>query len=207
MKIGIVGAGQVGGTLGVGFAKAGHHVFFGSRDPQTAEMQALLARAGSTAKAESVANAVQFADVVVVALPWPATQSVVQSLDLHGKVVLDCTNPLLPDFSGLEPGTSGGERVADWAAGATVVKVFNTTGFNNMADPAYGGKPAFMPYCGDDAAAKQTAAQLATDLGFEAVDLGSLSHAHLLEAWAMTWIWLAIQGGLGRDFAFQLVRR
>ena len=209
MNIGILGAGNVGGTLGSAWAQQGHTVFFGVRDPKAAELDVILQQAGPTASVVSMAEAVEKAEVVAVCLPWPVTQSVLQSLNLKDKTVLDCTNPVLPDFSGLELGqtTSGGEKVAEWAAGARVVKIFNTTGSNNMGEPVYHGHATFMPYCGDDAGAKQVAAELATALGFEAIDAGPLAHARLLEPLAMMWIWLAIKGGLGREFAFQLVRR
>ena len=148
--------------------------------------------------------------MVVLATPWEATQSAIQKAgNLAGKVVLDCTNPLLPDLSGLALGTttSGGEQVAGWAAGAHVVKIFNTTGAGNMGNPVYGNDRNTMFYCGDDAAAKQTAAQLAGDLGFEVSDAGPLTQARLLEPLALLWISLALKQGLGFDIAFKLMRR
>ena len=86
------------------------------------------------------------------------------------------------------------------------MKVFNTTGFGNMADPAYDGQPTVMFYAGDDAPAKDVARQLAVDLGFDAVDAGGLERARQLEHLAALWIGLAY-GGHGRDIAFRLVRR
>ena len=128
---------------------------------------------------------------------------------MQGKIVLDCTNPLKPDMSGLEVGlsTSGAEQVAGLAAGAKVVKIFNATGFNNMANPRYANEAATMFYCGDDARAKAVAGQLAADLGFEPVDAGSLAEARLLEPYALLWIHLALVQKLGRDIAFKLMRR
>ena len=84
--------------------------------------------------------------------------------------------------------------------------MFNTTGFGNMADPHYGALTTFMPYAGDDAAAKDVARQLAEELGFDAVDVGGLAKARELEHLAMLWIGLAM-GGMGRDIAFALLRR
>ena len=123
--------------------------------------------------------------------------------------MFDCTNPLKTDFSGLEVGltTSGAEQVASWAAGAKVVKIFNTTGSNNMENPSYPAGATTMFYCGDDANAKKMAAQLATDLGFEPIDAGGLAIARLLEPYAMLWVHLALRQGMGRDFAFRLMRR
>jgi len=145
---------------------------------------------------------------VVNALPWPATKAVLSNLNLSNKVLLDCCNPIKSDLSGVEIGTttSGGEMVAEWVRGAKVVKIFNTTGSNNMENPVYGGAAIQMFYCGDDADAKKTAAQLASDAGFEPIDAGPLTNARFLEPLAMLWIWLAFHG-MGRDFAFQLLKR
>jgi len=210
MKIGIIGAGNVGGALGKGWAKTGHEVMFGVRNTSDPEVNALLKQAGANARAGSVAEAAKFGEVVVFATPWPATQEAVRNAgNLSCKVVFDCTNPLKPDMSGLEVGhtTSAAEQVAGWAKGARVAKIFNTTGSNNMENPRYPQGPATMFYCGDDASAKAAAAQLATDLGFEAIDAGGLSIARLLEPYAMLWIHLALRQGIGREFAFKVIRR
>lgn len=207
MNIGILGSGNVGGTLGERWAKLGHHVFFASREPE--KLGDLLKRSGASARAVSVQEAVLSAEVVVNALPWGATKDVLQSANLKGKILLDCVNPLLKDLSGLELGTttSAGEQVAEWAAGAKVVKIFNTTGSNNMADPNFGGERASMFYCGGDAQAKDVARRLASDLGFEPIDAGPLTNARVLEPLAMLWVWLAYAGGQGRDIAFKLMHR
>ncbi len=87
-------------------------------------------------------------------------------------------------------------------------KIFSTTGYANMANPSYGGQPITICYCGDDADAKRIAAAgLARDIGFDPIDAGPLANARLLEPYAMPWIWLAVKGGVGRDFAFKLVKR
>jgi hypothetical protein len=209
MRIAILGAGNVGGALGSAWAHHGHEIIFGVRNPDSTEVSALLQGCGPRAGAASVADAVHSAETIVNALPWPATRGVLEALHLEGKILLDCTNPLKADLSGVEVGatSSGGELVAGWAKGARVVKIFNTTGFANMANPIYGGEPIPMFYCGDDAEAKRTAAALARDVGFDPIDAGPLSNARLLEPYAMLWIWLAIKGGMGREFAFKLVKR
>jgi predicted dinucleotide-binding enzyme len=210
MQIGIIGGGSVGGTLGAGWARHGHKIRFGMRRPDSPEVKELLKSIGSAAAAGSVAEAAAFGEVVVLATPWPATYEALRAAgDLSEKVLLDCTNPLAPDLSALELGTtsSGGEQVAEWAPGARVVKIFNTTGYGNMANPEYPLGPVTMFYCGDDDGAKVVAAQLASVLGFEPVDAGPLHQARVLEPLAMLWIRLAVFGGLGRDFAFKLMRR
>jgi len=210
VKIAIIGAGNVGGTLGKGWAKKGHEVFFGVRRPQDPEIQDLLKATGGGARAGFPAEAAAFSEVVVLATPWKATEAAVKSAgDLSGKILIDCTNPLKADLSGLEIGhtTSGGEQVAVWARGAKVFKAFNTTGSNIMAAPVIQGIPTVMFVCGDDAAAKPRVLQLARDLGFNPVDAGPLKQARLLEPWALLWIYLAFNGSVGRDYGFALLPR
>jgi predicted dinucleotide-binding enzyme len=206
MNIAIIGAGNVGRALGNGWAKD-HRVTFGVRDPTASKYSDLdPAMFGVT----TIADAVKGADVVVLATPWEAARQAITACgDLTGKPLLDATNPLLPGLAGLDHpgGRSGAQQVAAWAQGANVVKVFNTTGVNNMANPRYGEARSMMLYCGDDAAAKRIAKRLAEDLGFDAVDFGPLANAGYSESVAMTWIWLAMKGGLGREIAFGLLRR
>src|SRR5262249_39604273 len=155
---------NVGGILGRRCAEAGHVVTFGARNPQDPKVQAEGTRAG--AAVASPRQAAAGADVVVLAVPWNAACQTVSDLgDLSGKILLDCTNPLTADLSGVELGTttSGGEHVAAAARGAHVVKIFNTTGAANMADPRYGGSGVTMLYAGDDPQAKSVAAGLARE--------------------------------------------
>src|SRR5690348_8125288 len=176
MHLGILGSGNVGGTLGTRWAQAGHQVTFASRKPDSKEMRDLVAEAGPTARAGSTQDAAK-AEVIVLASPWPASEEIVRSAaGLSGKVVIGVTNPLLKlDAPALGTTTSGGEQVSQWAAGARVVKAFNTVGNNIMADPHFGDGPLTLLYCGDDAAAKKTVLTLAAELGFDPVDAGPLS--------------------------------
>jgi hypothetical protein len=210
MKIAIIGAGNVGSTLGKAWVKKGHDICFGVRHPQDDKSRQLVESMGTKAQVGTVAEAAAFGQVIVLATPWPATEAAIRAAgDLRGKTVIDCTNPLKPDVSGLVVGftASGAEQVAQWAKGAKVFKAFNTTGSNNMADPVMNGISTVMFVCGDDEAAKPVVMQLAADIGFDAVDAGKLKQARLLEPWAMLWISLAFQGGMGRDFGFALLRR
>jgi predicted dinucleotide-binding enzyme len=210
MKIGIVGAGMVGGTLGTRWARAGHRIVWGVRDPTATRVAALCTAAGHGARATTVAEAAAGVEVIVLATPWRAVpEALAECGDLAGRVLLDATNPLAPDLSGLSvpAGGSGGQEVARLAAGARVVKIFNTVGFNVMADPRFGDRAATMLYCGDDQAAKAVAAKLAADLGLEGVDAGPLAKAGLLENAALLWIHLAMSERLGREIAFVLMRR
>ena len=212
-KIAIIGAGNVGGTLGTAWAqKAGHEIFFGVRDAKSDKAQALLRSIGGKARAGSPAEAAAFADIIVMSTPWPATEAVIRSMgDLRGKIILDATNPLTRGAEGiaLEIGhsTSGGEKVQSWASGASVFKTLNTTGFGNMANPVSDGAKAIMFVAGDDASNKPPVLDLVKQLGFDVVDAGPLRNARLLEAHAMLWIDLALVRGLGRDWAFARLKR
>ncbi len=210
MKIGIIGSGNVGGALGARWAQAGHQVVFSSRNPNSDAMKATLQKAGPNARAASSQEAAAASDVVLLATPWPATHEALAGAgDLTGKILIDATNPLLPDLSGLELGTttSAGEQVALWAPSAKIVKAFNTVGSNVMADSRFGELPVVLFYCGDDAAAKQIVHELAKQLGFDPHDAGPLTQARLLEPFALLWISLAFARGYSREIAFQFLRR
>jgi predicted dinucleotide-binding enzyme len=213
VKLAIIGAGNVGGTLGSAWAKkGGHEVFFGVRSPNSDKTQALVGALGGKARAGTAAEAVAFGEMIVLATPWTATEAVVRSMgDLNGRTILDATNPLTmgPDGLGLEIGhsISAGEKVQGWAKGSSVFKTLNTTGFGNMANPVFHGVKSVMFVAGDDMAKKPKVIELVAALGFEVVDAGPLRNARLLEAHAMLWIELALKRGLGRDWAFALVRR
>jgi predicted dinucleotide-binding enzyme len=169
----------------------------------------LLAEAGPNARATGYTQAVATADVSVLATPWEAAQPLLQSIgSWTGRILVDCINPIAPGLQlALGTTTSAAEQIAGWARGAYVVKAFNTTGWNNMADPIYHGERITMFIAGDNAEAKDIVTGLADDLGFEVVDAGDLTVARYLEPLAMLWIRLATVQKLGRDIAFKLLRR
>lgn len=203
MKIAIIGAGNVGAALGKGWSAKGHDVVYGVRGESSKRPDDPAARTAPPA------DAARAADVVVLTVPYGALEAAIASLgDLAGKIVFDCTNPVGAGFRSSAPaGSSAGQQAAQWAKGARVVKIFNTTGFNVMLDPKFGNETATMFYCGDDAEAKTVAAQLASELGFEPFDAGPLAQSDLLEHLALLWISTAIAHGHGRDMAFRMVKR
>jgi predicted dinucleotide-binding enzyme len=208
LKIAILGAGNVGSALGTRWARLGHTVTFGVRDPYAGKVQALLIAAGGNASATAVAGAATGAEVVALATSWAgAADALSQAGDLSGKVLIDCTNPFVDGALALGHTSSGAERVAGWAPEARVVKAFNTTGSGNMLDADYQGTRPTMFLCGDDAGAKTVTAGLAQELGFEPCDCGPLTVARYLEPMAGLWVQLAYREGLGKDIAFKLLRR
>lgn len=209
MKIAVIGTGNVGTALGKRWAALGHQVTLGTRDPNSDKVKVLLLTGGPNLSAAMVEEAIAGSDVVALATPWPAVQEIAESIEDWGdKIIVDCTNPIGPGLQlAVGGGTSGAEQLAGWARSGRVVKAFNTTGAENMADPIYQSQPITMFICGDDAEAKATVSQLAQALGFEVADTGGLTMARYLEPMAMVWIHLAIVQKQGRNIAFRLVRR
>ena len=205
MNITIVGSGNVGRALGEGWRKGGHSVTFAAREPAGGKA-AELKKAGFTVA--TMADAATGADVIVLATPWDATPAAIKGLgSLTGKVVVDATNPLTATLElALGFSDSAGETVAR-LSGARVVKAFNTTGANNMANAKYAGGKLMMPVASDDADAKKTVMALAAELGFEPIDVGPLAMSRHLEPMAMAWIKLAYAQGMGREFGFAVLRR
>jgi predicted dinucleotide-binding enzyme len=216
MKITIIGAGNVGGALGKAWAKAGHYIIFGVRNPGQGKTQPPLAEIGTGATAVPVADAARSADIIVLATPWPAVADALTAMgDLKGKILVDCTNPLSLNGDGslslsLGSTTSGAEEIEKLAPGAHVVKAFNTYGWENFADSAYPNAAGLKPvmfYCSDFDDAKAMAHQLAADLGFDPVDTGGLGMARSLEPLALLWIRLSIREGRNPNFTWARLTR
>jgi predicted dinucleotide-binding enzyme len=210
MKIAVLGAGNVGGAIAKALAAKGHGIALGVRDPGASKYKELAQKIGAPTEVLGIRDAAAWGEILVLAIPWSATQAVLEQAAgaVQGKPLLDCTNPITPGFKlALGHTTSGGEMVAAWAKGAHVYKVFNITGYNIMEDPIVDGKPAMMLVAGDNDEHKSKVLQLVRDVGFEALDFGKLENARLLEPLALIWIRLAYQHGLGRDFAFGILRR
>lgn len=189
--IAIIGTGRVAGALGPRFAGQGHRIIYGSRNPSGKKAQDLVDRTGNKASVTSQKEAVNGADMVVLAVPWSATESVVKNLgDLSGKIVIDPTNPYKRTNDGYAEHTvetSAGELIQGWLPGAHVVKAFNTLTFLTMADPAGSGGPVTIPVVGNDDAAKARVMKLIKSIGLDAIDLGPIRYAHEVEGMLIVW--------------------
>lgn len=184
--IAMIGTGNVGAALGQRFAEQGHTVVYGSRNPAAADVVALVRDTGHGATALPPAEAAARSRIVVLAVPWTAAEDVARSLgDLSGKIIVDPTNPRVmaadgfADYPALPD--SNAERLARLAPGAQVVKAFSTLGAETMLDPHLAEGPVTIPVVGDDRAAKETIATLAREIGLEAIDVGPLRHARIIE--------------------------
>ncbi len=209
MNISIIGAGNIGGSLGKIWASKGHRIIYGVRNPLAPKVQTILKETDRLATAEFVKDAAKKSDVIVLATPWEAVGEVVfQIVDLKKKILIDCTNPIRPNPEWpLSQGSSAAEEIAKRLPGFKVVKAFNTLGAGNLSDLTFGALHADAFMCGDDEEAKTVVAQLAKDIGFDAVDAGGLRSAEMLESLAKLWITIAYQQGIGPNIAFKLLHK
>jgi 8-hydroxy-5-deazaflavin:NADPH oxidoreductase len=179
MKIGFIGSGNIGGAIGELFAKAGHEVFFSSRNPDN--LKALVARVGPRARAGTPKEAIAFGDVVFIGVPFSSMPQIGQDYApaLKGKIVLDAGNPNpRRDGAVAEPAVAKGAGLAtaELLPGARVVRAFNQLNFKVFLSEAHrAGEKVAVPLGGDDQQALAVAARLVTDAGFEPVIVGSLA--------------------------------
>jgi hypothetical protein len=196
MKVGVLGAGEVGRALGAGFASHGHQVMIGTRDPKQEKVRAWVTARGPAVSAGTFAETAAFGELLVLATSWEGTGSALGMAghaNFRGKVVIDVTNPL--DFSGGVPprlavagNDSGGETVQRWLPDALVVKAFNIVGNPHMVHPDFPGGPPDMFICGNDEAAKRAVTDVLKSFGWGVIDLGGIASSRHLEAMAMVWI-------------------
>jgi hypothetical protein len=197
-RIAIAGAGNVGGALARLWSNAGHEVSVAVR-AGSAPSKIPGVRSGP---ANEIARA---AEIIMLAVPWPAaTEALTSCGDLSGKVLGDCTNPVLLEFGGT---VSAAEKLQQLAPRARVVKAFNTIGAVLLGNAVFDGLQADGYYCGDDDAAKAAMAPLITAAGLRPFDAGPLRNARYLEAMAMLWIDLAVKRGRGPTFGFRTLER
>ncbi|QBY50450.1 MULTISPECIES: NADPH-dependent F420 reductase [Cupriavidus] len=180
-RIGVIGSGRIGGTIGGLWVKAGHPVLFSSRHPEA--LKPLVDGLGPLARAGTVAEAIAFADVLFLATPYNALPQLSQENAgaWSGKIVLDATNAFAQRDGAIadEAQRNGiGITTAKYLRGARVVRAFNFMGATNFANEHHrpGGLIA-VPIAGDDEAALQVAARLVRDAGFEPVVVGPLASA------------------------------
>jgi NADPH-dependent F420 reductase len=210
MKIGIIGAGDVGSTLGKAWAKRGHNVFFGVRNIQSPKVKKLLNFADPNIQVGKIHEAFRLGDVILLAVPWEAAQETIRSVgDTSGKIIIDPSNPIKSDLEGavVHSSTSVAEEISKLARDARVVKAFNAIGAKTLANLQFGSHRADAFICGDDLDAKSEVKKLAMEVGFNVVDVGPLSNARLLENLALLWIELAFRQRMGPNIAFKLLTR
>jgi 8-hydroxy-5-deazaflavin:NADPH oxidoreductase len=179
LKIGTIGSGRIGATLGELWLKAGHEVMFSSLDLE--HDKALAARLGGKARAGNSREAAKFGEVLLLAVPYSAVPQVGKDLGglLKGKVVLDASNPILSrdgDTAVWAREKGAGVASAELLPGARIVRAFNAVGYARLPEiaSAKGERPG-MPMAGDDQQAIAVASRLVRDVGFEPVVIGPLA--------------------------------
>lgn len=202
MNIAILGAGAMAKGFASSFSRAGFSVVIGARD--AAKASDLAADVGRGVQAASLRGAANAADVIVLGVPYAAAlETLAAAGDLTGKVIIDITNPMTPDFSGLAIGhaTSAAEEIQKAAPGARVVKAFNTIFAHLLTQPKAGSKRLTVFYAGDDATANERVGAIIERAGFRAEYAGPLKHARYLEPVAALNIAFAYSLGAGVNIA------
>ncbi len=210
MKLAIIGSGNIGKSIGAWASELSYEVIYTSRDKQHAQEAAKIT--GKNSRAAGIRDAVEAAEMVLIAVPYGAVKDILSDLGslLNGKVVIDATNALSPDYSSLALGfsTSAAEEMQKLVPKAKVVKAFNTVFAAVFAsqNPVISGKKVSVFFAGDDKEAKDKVADLILKMGFDAVDAGPLKAARNLEPLALLNINLGYGLGHGTSIGFSLLR-
>ncbi|MGH2753960.1 MAG: NADPH-dependent F420 reductase [Actinomycetota bacterium] len=200
MRVAIIGTGNVGSAIGQAVTAAGHDVIATASSPE--KFEDFKKRVDGAETTSSNVDAVRGADAVVLAVPFGAVEEVVNEIsgELEGKLVIDPTNPLKPDLSGVATnGTSAAEVIQSKAPGAKVVKAFNTVFASNQASPTVDGTQLDGFVAGDDPEAKSVVSDILDKVGYRPIDVGPLSAARYLEGMAF----LNISLNAGNDWSWQ----
>lgn len=205
MKISIIGAGNVGGVLAVGWAKAGHEVTIGARNPKSEKIKKVISK-NPEIKIKSIEAAVRESEVILIAANPNAVEEILNQFgDVKGKIIIDAMNSISSKPAGFN---NTFEALKSLTNCENIVKCINSTGFENMANPKYGDLTADMFVAGNSLKGKQIAIQLAREIGFaECYDFGRDDKVPLLEQLALCWINLAIFQNQGRNMAFKVIKR
>ncbi len=178
LKIGVIGSGRVGGTVGGVWAKAGHEVMFSSLDLEADKK--LAASLGPNARAGTPREAAQFGDVVLISVPYAALPSVGRDLGelIKGKIVIDTSNPIVArdgDMAVAAREKGAGITSQEYLPGARIVRAFNAIGYSRMGEASKNSGKVGMPMAGDDAKAIEIASALVREVGYEPVVVGTLA--------------------------------
>ncbi len=201
MKIAILGAGNIGGTLGGKWVGAGHQVLFGVRDLQSAKTISALEQA-QAAKATDVPSAIQGSDVVLFSVPWKNVPEVAKANaeSLNGKLLIDATN----NFAG--PVINNLKALQEAAPDAKIYRAFNSLGWEVFANPVIDGHTADMFYSGPDGETRDTIHSLIEEIGVNPIWVGDNDRIHLVDNMGALWVNMVFQRGWKRRSAFKAIR-
>jgi 8-hydroxy-5-deazaflavin:NADPH oxidoreductase len=183
MKIGIIGSGRIGGTVGKLWAAAGHQIMFSSRHPE--QLVDIVRMAGANTQAGTIRDAATFGEVLLLSVPWSAVEDALTAAGpLNGKILIDTTNQFGSNgVQQLPSGMSATEFNARRAHDSRLVKAYNTltAGFQASSAGRSADQRVAMPYAGEDIEAKRVVASLISDSGFDPFDVGGWAEAHFIE--------------------------
>ena len=201
MKIGVLGAGNIGGTLGAKWAGKQHQVFFGVREPGRDTFLEKVGRMQGEIQVGHSAQAIAFADVVVFAVPGAAVGPIVEENkeQLAGKTIIDASNNMRGESR------HALDLLRSAVPTASLYRAFSSLGWENLAEPEFDGVKADLFYCGD-AEARSTVDQLVADVGLNPVYVGDAGQVALVEGMTDMWFNLALRQQLGRRIAFKLLK-
>lgn len=204
LTIAVLGAGNIGGTLGRKWAGAGHQVAFGVNDPGGKHAQTLRSELGGKVTIGSVAEALSSnAAVVVMAVPGTAMDAMIaeNAAQLDGRIILDTANRMgggtMNSFATLQ----------QYTPHAHIFRAFNTLGWENFANPEFAEGKADLFYCGSEGDERITVEQLISDVGLHPMSLGGVEQVELVDAIGRLWFALALGQGKGRHLAFKVLTR
>ena len=185
--IAVLGTGDMGDSFGPRLAALGYTIVYGSRNPTSDKVVALLELTGHGATATTNDKAARKADIVILALPWGPMETIIKSLgEMEGKVIIDISwpqNEIGDDgYFQITADPSGAEQIQSWIPKALVAKAFGTTGTNVIDNPNDAGGLVTIPIASDHRYAKEVTARLAAELGMDPVDAGPLRMAKNIEA-------------------------
>jgi predicted dinucleotide-binding enzyme len=178
--IAIIGTGDMGDSLGPRFVELGFTVVYGSRHPDGEKAQAVARQTGSSVRVTTQREAAQAGDIVILAVPWPAMETVAQNLgSLDDKIVIDISFPHEQGDDGYYipiVATSSAEMIQQWNPGARVIKTFALQASYVIDDPGVVGGPVSIPIASDDREAKEQIAGIIAAMGLDPIDAGPLPH-------------------------------
>jgi len=209
MKLAFIGIGNVGFAIANRLQKLGHEIIVGANDANSESLKKALSLNPAFTTA-NIQEAVDRSELVFLATPFGANQSVLQGISFKGKTLVDCTNPVGPGITHrLKSEKSGAEAVQEWAPDARVVKAFTIYGFENFIDssfPAYNVKPAML-IAGKDKKAKDEVSVLLNELGFFPKDTGPLNQSLHLEHMTLLWVKMVRMNGHHPNFVWAYLER
>ncbi|CAM1343448.1 NADPH-dependent F420 reductase [Tenacibaculum amylolyticum] len=209
MKLAFIGIGNVGFAIANNLQRKGHKIIIAHNDLKNETVQKALQK-NTAFTVQKMQEAIHNATVIFLATPFSVSKEILETLHFKGKILVDCTNPVGKGIShGLNSKISGAEKIQEWASDAKVVKAFTIYGFENLINsnfPNYNINPVMM-IAGNDLISKKQVSKLCEDLGFQALDTGTLDLALHLEHLTLLWVKMVRRDGHHPNFTWAYLEK